>query len=221
MDNFKNFWLGKVVDYDRVYGYQCVDLIKQYLNQNFGLAPGAWGNAIDYWTNTNGSILTKFDKVAGSDARTGDIVVFKGLAGNPYGHIGIATQNADGTNVTVLEQNGSTGNGAGKGGDAIRTRAIARSRVAGLLRPKAPVALTTYVFLPGTPDNKAWRLYDVNVAPKAGNEKTFLNPFRYGGLEYKVVEFRDNGNTAVIDTSMYGRGKIWIASDTNAQIRKR
>ena len=29
--NFKNARLGKRIDYDRSYGYQCVDLIKLYL----------------------------------------------------------------------------------------------------------------------------------------------------------------------------------------------
>ena len=133
--SFKNQWLGKRVDYDGVYGYQCVDLIKQYMAQEFGLKPGAWGNAIDYWTKTNPAILTKFDKVASTNAVQGDVVVMYGNSGNVYGHIGIAESQTS-TTVTILEQNGSTGNGSGTGGDAIRTRAIAKSRIAGLLRPK-------------------------------------------------------------------------------------
>jgi hypothetical protein len=31
--DFKNKWLGKRIDYDKAYGYQCVDLIKQYLDE--------------------------------------------------------------------------------------------------------------------------------------------------------------------------------------------
>ena len=63
MDAFKNQWLGKRVDYDGVYLFQCVDLIKQYLAQLYGLKPGSWGDAKDYWLSTNPAILTKFDKV--------------------------------------------------------------------------------------------------------------------------------------------------------------
>lgn len=134
---FKNKWLGKATDYDGVYGYQCVDLIKRYLAEEFGLKPGAWGDAVDYWNKTNSGVLTKFNKVNGSDAKQGDIVVLKGLNGNPYGHIGIATGGINGKQVEILEQNGSSGNGKGQGGDKIRTRYVDRSRVAGLLRPKS------------------------------------------------------------------------------------
>ena len=140
--DFQNKWIGKRVDYDGVYGFQCVDLIKQYLAECYGLSPGAWGNAIDYWKSTNVNILTKFTKVASNDAKQGDIVVLNGTSGNPYGHIGIATGAIDATNVEILEQNGSTGNASGTGGDAIRKRFVARSRVAGLLRPKESDVIT-------------------------------------------------------------------------------
>lgn len=132
---FKKEWLGRRIDYDHVYFYQCVDLILQYVKEGWGLATGVTGNAIDYWYRTSPALLKKFDRVAGSAARQGDIVVFNGNAGNPYGHIGVC-ESATSTTVTVLEQNGATGGGTGTGGDAIRTRAISKSRVAGLLRPK-------------------------------------------------------------------------------------
>lgn len=134
---FKNKWLDQRVNYDGLYGYQCVDLIKQYLAENYGLKPGAWGNAIDYWYATHKDILTKFDRLSTSSARRGDIVIFKGINGNPYGHIGIADGDTGLINVPTLEQNGSSGNGSGVGGDAIRVRGIPRWRVVGVLRPKA------------------------------------------------------------------------------------
>lgn len=138
---FENRWLGKRVDYDGVFGYQCVDLIKQYLRSRFGLRPGSWGNAIDYWRYTNPAILKKFDKVSSTNAKRGDIVILKGLSGNPYGHIGIATGRNTTTTVEILEQNGSTGGGSGTGKDAIRKRAVLKSRIAGLLRPKSTTKL--------------------------------------------------------------------------------
>lgn len=135
--SFKSKWLGKRIDYDGVYGFQCIDLVKQYLHEEYGLKPGAFGNAIDYWYNTNPAILKSFDKLSTKQARTGDIVVLKGINGNPYGHIGIADGNSGIVTVTILEQNGSSGNGSGVGGNAIRTRAIPLWRVIGVLRPKA------------------------------------------------------------------------------------
>lgn len=138
---FKQKWLGKRVDYDGVYQYQCVDLVKQYMAECFNMKPGAWGNAIDYWNNTNPNVLKVFNKVASSHAIQGDIVIFYGNTGNPYGHIGIADTTSS-THILTLEQNGSTGNGSGTGGDAIRTRWIGRDRVAGLLRPKGEPPMT-------------------------------------------------------------------------------
>jgi N-acetylmuramoyl-L-alanine amidase len=175
---FKNQWLGKRVDYDKVYGYQCVDLIKQYLAQEFGLSPKAWGNAIDYWYNTNPAILEKFDKLSTNVTRQGDIVIFSGVNGNPYGHIGVV----DATGGATLEQNGSTGNGSGIGRDAIRVRVIPLSRIVGVLRRKEAkpsakmpdvgstikVTVPRTVFKPGTtekvgtlqPDTRIVRGYD-------------------------------------------------------------
>ena len=133
IQNFKNEWLGRRVDYDHVYSYQCVDLILEYLKEDYGLASGVWGNAIDYWRSPTPALLTRFQRVSGTDALAGDIVVLNGLPGNPYGHIGIAYAE-DSSTITILEQNGATGGGSGTGGDAIRLRAISKSRVAGLLR---------------------------------------------------------------------------------------
>lgn len=137
MDNFARKWLGGRVDYDHVYAYQCVDLVKQYWHEVYGVRSGAWGNAIDYANRPNGTMLKYFSKVGGTNPVKGDVVVLRGLPGNPYGHIGIASGRNTGSTVEILEQNGSTGGGSGRGGDAIRYRAIPKSRIAGLLRRKS------------------------------------------------------------------------------------
>lgn len=81
----------------------------------------------------------------------------------------------------------------------------------------APPKTAAQVLLPNTVDQ--WRLYDIDKAPNRGNEKAFLRPSKFPspGLLYDIVEFRDNGNTAVIDTRDFGRGKVWI-SNTEAQL---
>ena len=101
-----------------------------------GIKSGAWGNAIDYWNKPNPTILKSFTKIATTNVEKGDIVIFRGINGNPYGHIGVATGNQTSSAVEVVEQNGSTGTGNGLGGNAIRTRYITKSRVPGILRPK-------------------------------------------------------------------------------------
>jgi len=132
---FKNAWNNRRVDYDNVYGYQCVDLILQYVKECYGLQTGVSGNAIDYWYRTSPALLGQFNKVTGN-AQQGDIVVLFGQNGNPYGHIGIADRQ-DGSGIWLLEQN-ALGNGDGVGRNAIGVyRAISPSRVAGILRPKS------------------------------------------------------------------------------------
>lgn len=211
--NFKNEWTGRRVDYDHVYAYQCVDLILQYIKQEYGIASGVWGNAIDYWTRPSAPLLTKFDLVSGSDARQGDIVVLYGLSGNPYGHIGIC-ESTSATTVKLLEQNGA-GSGTGTGKDAIGVyRDIPRSRVAGLLRPKAPVppptppAARSTVFLPGSV--QSWRLYRVGsyLRPNTSDQIATLAPAQFGGLTYKIEAWVGD-YAVVITTQMFGRGTIW------------
>ena len=81
---------GTVTNMQGTYPGQCVSLISQYLNKCFGLSPGAWGNAVDYWTNTNPNILTKFNKIPTTSFENGDILVWgKGAWTSNYGHIAI------------------------------------------------------------------------------------------------------------------------------------
>lgn len=172
---FKTKWLGGRVDYDHVFAYQCVDLIKQYWYEVHKIPSGAWGNAIDYWTHPNSTMLRYFNRVGGSDARTGDVVVLWGLSGNPYGHIGVATGNKTATTVEILEQNGATGSGSGTGGNAIRTRYVSRSRVAGMLRRiVAAPAPVTYVTV-----QSGWGLS--NVA-KAAGFSDWWSPTRWAAI---------------------------------------
>jgi LysM repeat protein len=134
---FKNKWIGKSVDIDKVFGKQCVDLVKQYMLETKKIPNGAYGNAIDYWTRTHTTIRKHYDRVATNNPRQGDIVILKGSSGNPYGHIGIASGSNTLVTAQILEQNGSAGSGTGLGGDAIRLRHIPKWRIVGVLRPKA------------------------------------------------------------------------------------
>jgi len=213
--DFKNEWTGKRVDYDHVYGFQCVDLILEYVKECYGLASGVWGNAIDYWNSPTPALLTKFDKVQGTQAQQGDIAVFNGLAGNPYGHIGIVDHQDD-SGIWILEQN-ATGSGDGLGRSAIGVyRAIPLSRLAGLLRPKsaptpppAPAPARGQVTLPG--DVQSWRLYRVGsgLRPNTSDQIAVLAPHQFGGLTYKIEAWVGD-YAVVIQTQMFGRGVIWV-----------
>lgn len=230
---FKNKWLGHVVDYDRVYKFQCVDLILQYIYECYGINRDVSGNAIDYWTKTgvngfNQALLNKFNKIPNTEVQQGDIVVLNGLPGNPYGHIGIATGNINATEVEILEQNGQDGSGNGLGGNVIRTRYIARNRVAGLLRPQvlasvpAPASapatgLTSNdnVFLPATV--ASWAVYKTDSQLRKGTADQIGNlaPAKFGGLLYKIVSWIGD-HAVVINTESFGQVAIWVKGTSAA-----
>lgn len=65
-----------------------------------------------------------------------------------------------------------------------------------------------YVNLPT--NISSWAVYNVNVSPVKKNAKAYLNPKKFGGLSYYVYEYKDNGTTAVINTTDYGKVKIYI-----------
>lgn len=99
---------GKSLDYDGLYGYQCVDLVKVYLDWMFDIKPGAWGNAKDYWNNLNKANMNNyFYKVPNTRdlvVQRGDIVVWGAMSGNPYGHVAIGLS-GDINHFTSLDQN--------------------------------------------------------------------------------------------------------------------
>lgn len=208
--------------------FQCVSLVKAYLRECYGLNPGAWGNAIDYWSGTHPILLSLFPRIQSSDAVKGDIVILRTLGRTDYsgsGHIGISTGNVTRTQVEILEQNGSTGGGTGTGGDAIRTRYVDRARVAGLLRPISvvqapapipqPIPSGNAVHLPATV--ATWAIYHEGTSYRKGtsDQKGTLTPQKYGGLTYPIKGWIGD-SAVVIDTESYGRGVIWVKG-TDAQ----
>jgi hypothetical protein len=215
---FKDEWSGRRVDYDHVYGFQCVDLIVQWCYEN-GLGSGIWGNAIDYANAPTLTFRQNFTRV--SDYQPGDVVVLFGLAGNPYGHIGLF-DHADASGIWLLEQN-ATGSADGLGRSAIGVyRAISPSRVAAVWRldsavaPTPPPPARQTVTLPGWV--QSWRLYRVGsgLRPNTTDQIATLAPSQFGGLSYKIEAWVGD-YAVIITTQMFGRGVIWVKG-TDAQI---
>ena len=72
--------LGKSIDYDGVYGVQCVDLAKHYIKNVLGVKPESIGNAIEYYNKRKTSeYLTKnfkwIDNTAEFVPKKGDLCV--------------------------------------------------------------------------------------------------------------------------------------------------
>lgn len=75
--------VGKGIDYDGIYGNQCVDLIKAYYAY-LGVSP-VGGNGSDYTSN---SLPSGWQRIKGASPKPGDILVYTGGYNN-YGHVAI------------------------------------------------------------------------------------------------------------------------------------
>lgn len=92
---------GSVGKYtDGTFVGECVSLISQYCYRVLGVPAGAWGNAID-WASDSNPNRAYFDKV--STPQAGDIGIMGSNFGNGFGHIFVYT-----SPNTIIEQNGRT-----------------------------------------------------------------------------------------------------------------
>ena len=101
--DFRNEWLGKRIDYDWSFWFQCVDLAKLYLDKVVGL--GKIGSLGDAKNVANNRLFAKGREIikGTNDIMQGDIIIRTKWK---YGHIAIVDHVAGGK-VYVLEQNWS------------------------------------------------------------------------------------------------------------------
>lgn len=100
--------LGIGVDQDGAYGTQCVDLPNYLSVLYFGKA--LWGNAIDLLNSAASlSYKVEYNEAGNVDSRplAGAVFVMDTtyIAGHPYGHTGVVTQDSDGYTMKTIEQN--------------------------------------------------------------------------------------------------------------------
>ena len=117
--NFAQKRLGKRVDYDGAYWFQCADLAKQYISEALEFEKiGALGNAKDM---PKSPFFANWEKIKGmNNLMQGDIII---RSQGQYGHVAIVDHVLNGK-VYVLEQNGSGKNsGSGIWENAIRIQA--------------------------------------------------------------------------------------------------
>lgn len=69
--------------------------------------------------------------------------------------------------------------------------------------------------LPATASS--WRVYPLDVAPRVGNEVAFLNPAKFGGLTYEILD-SPLPNVYTIKTRDFGTVNIYAAPETGARI---
>lgn len=128
---------SKGVDYDKMYGKQCVDLVNDFANRVLGIKDCFYGLTYAYEIYTKYSSLAKINSnftrinvnAPGEYPKVGDVVVW-GKDKNGYaGHTAVCVENGSTDGFTVFEQNYD-----GKG--SIREYKYLYKYVSGWLRPK-------------------------------------------------------------------------------------
>lgn len=106
---------GNGYDVDSAFGCQCYDLAAEFW-YNVGFPQGyptlaGTGAAFGAWDDRVQNAGDKFDLIYDkTQIKRGDVIVYNYFTGNPYGHIGFADEDYNGTdNLNILsENNGGT-----------------------------------------------------------------------------------------------------------------
>ena len=114
LEGIANF-AGKRTDYDKAYGFQCVDLVRSYA-QSIGHPIGTFsGSAKNGWFTGSPFKNTMWLRTAYTTLPvippTGSIIFFDASPANPYGHVAIVAQGTTATSLVIEEQNAGSGNG--------------------------------------------------------------------------------------------------------------
>lgn len=127
---------GKKVDFDGVYGAQCVDLFRQYAKEVLRIKDhtgvcATTGGAVDLFLDYDKMPIEKkyFTRSKAKNWKAGDILIWGPTDKNKYGHVAIFLATLGVTHVLVFEQNGITQAGA-----QIKLRS--RQNLLGYLRRK-------------------------------------------------------------------------------------
>ena len=118
LEDFVKKYLGKFVDFDEVYGAQCVDLFRQYAKEGLGIkehtGPCATsGGAKDLFLDYDKMPIEQkyFKRSTAKSYQPGDVLIWDKTDKNKYGHVAIFLAKL-GTALIVFEQNGITQKGA-------------------------------------------------------------------------------------------------------------
>lgn len=111
---FQNKWFGRYLNYDGVYGSQCVDLMRGFVKEVYDLNPyvaiPTTGDAKDIYTNfKNNQYFVKVPNTPTGVPQRGDIVFFKTSLWYPWlygraGHVGVV-ESANVMSLVLFNQN--------------------------------------------------------------------------------------------------------------------
>ena len=112
MPNLEEFFAkynNKGIDFDGYYGFQCMDLYRQYVKEalNVRQSPSVRG-ASDVWDTYLKTVYDRIDNTPEAVPEKGDIVIWNDRAGNGFGHIAIFAS-GDVNSFTSFDQNWPVG----------------------------------------------------------------------------------------------------------------
>lgn len=143
--NFKEWVLdrdGKYIDFDNMYGVQCVDLVDDYIVNCIGISLGFYGNAKEWWLQrqSNSWLQSNFTSHSYSECQVGDIGV-RTSGGGGNGHIFVIIGLDNKGNALIYDENGGGNN------DPVTRRTIALNsdNISGVLRYNGNIDMGGYV----------------------------------------------------------------------------
>lgn len=109
LEEFLLKWSGKGIDFDGHYGYQCMDLYRQFVKEVLGFpqSPGVSG-AKDVWETYLKTYYKRFSNTPDGVPQKGDIVIWNKNVGGGFGHIAIFLY-GDVNNFLSFDQNWPVG----------------------------------------------------------------------------------------------------------------
>lgn len=134
--SFFSSYNAKAVDYDGVYGAQCVDLVNRYAADLFGVSAYSTLGAVEKASQIFASASDEyFEKVpAGTVPQPGDVVCVGSNQYSPvYGHVAIVNEVKPDGSFSVFQENGATGAPAYVG----KLSSPELNAVQGFLRPRS------------------------------------------------------------------------------------
>lgn len=92
--------------------YQCVEFVKRYYYKYYGhKMPNTYGHAKEFFDQSLPDVAINYDRgllqfrnIRYEAPKEGDILVYDGYGGNPFGHIGIITEVTD-DEIEYISQN--------------------------------------------------------------------------------------------------------------------
>lgn len=195
--SWANSQVGKSLDYDGVYGAQCVDLIKYYYKY-LGVNP-VTGNGSDYASNSLPSGWSRIKYYSGFVAQAGDIAVWSYLSSSA-GHVGIVTS-ANSSGMNLVDQNG-----ASSPAHVVKNcwKNYSSGTFYGVIRPNFPSSTSV--------ENKY-----KTTRTSATNNIAFYSWNSYSGAKYYNLRAKKiEGSTEV-----EGDESVWCCSNTKATLELR